>query len=238
MSVGNRIFLKRALPPKEVVEAFRTIPAADIGDAINRSCAMHPRIRLMSKPDTPIMAGVALTVKTRAGDNLFIHKALDMASESDIIVVSNEGDDSRALIGANMAYYAERGRKISGLIFDGPIRDIDEIRTMRLPIYAVGTTPGGPYKEGPGEINVPISCGEAAVCPGDIIVADHDGIVVIPCVDAKTVLHSALKQRDLNAQKCANAKLGRSNRIWVDETLRTNQVEVIDGLYGRSLPST
>lgn len=231
MQVGNRVFLKRHMPAKELVEAFGTIPASDIGDATHRSCMLQTRINLMSKPKKNITAGVALTVKARAGDNLFIHKALNIAEEGDVIIVSNEEDNTRAMIGANMAFYGMVNKKIAGMIFDGPIRDIDDIGEMELPVYATGVTPTGPYKEGPGEINVPISIGGVCVRPGDIIVMDMDGVAVVPREDAEAILPEAIKQRDKNAANNAKAKEGISNRAWIDEKLKKLSTEIIDGCY-------
>ena len=139
MAVGNRVYLKRELPDWELVSRFDGIPAANIGDCMDRSCAMSCRIKLMSSPDK-CMTGVALTVKARQGDNLLIHKALKMAGEGDVIVVSNEEGNERALIGELMAATAEY-KKVAGLVFDGPIRDLDSIGQMKLPVYATGSTP-------------------------------------------------------------------------------------------------
>lgn len=114
----------------------------------------------------PHQRGRALTIKTRSGDNLMLHKALNMAKPGDVIILSNDGGESyRSLIGEIMfTYLASRGA--AGIIIDGPIRDIDAVRKMEMPIYATGTNPAGPYKEGPGEINVPISCGGISINPG------------------------------------------------------------------------
>ena len=144
---------------------FKTIPASNTCDVMERNAAMNPRIRLMSSPKDQMMVGPALTVKGRAGDNLALHAALNIAQEGDVLVVSNEGDNTRALIGEVMMAYLRYTKKVAGIIIDGPIRDIDEIGNWDFPVYATGTTPGGPYKEGPGEINVPISCGEISVNP-------------------------------------------------------------------------
>ena len=179
MSIGNRVFLKRPMPSQELLEGFVGLPAANIADTMGRSCAMNPRIRLMSGFQG-IMAGPALTVKARAGDNLFLHQALDMAQPGDVIVLSNDEDTTRSLMGEIMFTYAKYQKKLGGLVIDGPVRDVDALREMDLPVYATGSTPGGPHKEGPGEVNVPIACGGISVHPGDIIVADADGIIVVP----------------------------------------------------------
>ena len=231
MSIGNRVFLKRPMPSQELLDGFAGIPAANIADTMGRSCAMNPRIKLMSGAKGT-MVGPALTVKARAGDNLFIHQALDMALPGDIIVVSNDEDNTRSLMGEIMFTYAKYQRHLGGLVLDGAVRDLDALREMDLPVYATGSTPGGPHKEGPGEINVPIACGGISVNPGDIIVADADGIIVIPLKDAPAVLEAAKKFHEQDAAKVGAAKNGTPKRGWVMKKLEEKATEFIDAVYG------
>ena len=116
-------------------------------------------------------------------------------------------------------------------MLDGPIRDIDEIGKWDFPVYCTGTTPGGPYKEGPGEVNVPIACGGVAVNPGDIILADPDGVIVIPRRDAAQVLKDAQAFQAADEAKLAAAKNGTAKRGWVDKTLEEKGFEIIDDIY-------
>ena len=231
MAFGKRIYLKRELPDPEVMAQFKTIPASNTADVMNRDCAMNPRIHLVSKPKDQMMVGPAYTVKGRAGDNLVLHAALNRCSEGDVIVVSNEEDTTRALMGEVMMAYLKYTKKIAGIVLDGPIRDIDEIGKWDFPVYCTGTTPGGPYKEGPGEINVPISCGGVSVNPGDIILADPDGVIVIPRKDAPTILEEAKKFQAADEKKLAAAKDGTSNREWVEKSLVDKGFEIIDDVY-------
>ncbi|WP_417208670.1 RraA family protein [Acidaminococcus fermentans] len=228
MSIGNRIFLKKPEAPQELLDAFSTIPAANISDTMGRLVGMHPRIKLQSAPKNPINVGRALTIKTRSGDNLMLHKALNMAKPGDVIILSNDGGESyRSLIGEIMfTYLASRGA--AGIIIDGPIRDIDAVRKMEMPIYATGTNPAGPYKEGPGEINVPISCGGISINPGDIIVMDEDGVIVIPLQEAETVLKNARAFQEKDEAKLLAAQEGRAKREWVDELIEKKGVEILD----------
>lgn len=228
MSIGNRIFLKKPEAPQELLDAFSTIPAANISDTMGRLVGMHPRIKLQSAPKNPINVGRALTIKTRSGDNLMLHKALNMAKPGDVIILSNDGGESyRSLIGEIMfTYLASRGA--AGIIIDGPIRDIDAVRKMEMPIYATGTNPAGPYKEGPGEINVPISCGGIGINPGDIIVMDEDGVIVIPLQEAETVLKNARAFQEKDEAKLLAAQEGRAKREWVDALIEKKEVEILD----------
>lgn len=231
MAVGKRIYLKREMPDPEVVKAFAQIPASNVADVMGRSCAMNPRIHLVSSPKKQMVSGPAYTVKCRAGDNLTLHAALNYCGEGDVLVVSNEGESNRSLMGEIMMAYLYHQKKIAAIILDGPIRDIDEIGKMDLPVYCTGTTPGGPYKEGPGEVNVPVSCGEISVNPGDIILADPDGVIVIPRRDAPTILEEAKKFQAADEGKLAAAKNGTANRSWVERTLQEKGFEIIDDVY-------
>ena len=231
MAVGKRIYLKREMPDPEIMEQFKSIPASNTADVMARNCAMNPRIKLVSSPKAQMMVGPAFTVKARAGDNLALHAALNFCNEGDVLVVSNEEDDTRALMGEIMMAWLKYTKKVAGIVLDGPIRDIDEIGKWDFPVYCTGTTPGGPYKEGPGEVNVPIACGGVAVNPGDIILADPDGVIVIPRRDAAQVLKDAQAFQAADEAKLAAAKNGTAKRGWVDKTLEEKGFEIIDDIY-------
>lgn len=231
MSIGKRIFLQRELPDPSLIEAFKQIPASNTADVMGRSCAMNPRIHLVSSPKAQMMCGPAFTVKCRAGDNLALHAALNYCQEGDVLVVSNEEDSTRALMGEVMMAFLYLQKKVAGIVLDGPIRDIDEIGTWDFPVYATGTTPGGPYKEGPGEVNVPISCGGISVAPGDIILADPDGIICIPKNDAAEVLPKAQAFKAADEGKLEKTRLGTINRSWVDKLLTEKEFEIVDAAY-------
>lgn len=230
MTIGNRVYLKRDLPDKELVKRFSVLPAANVGDCMYRSSALSSEIKLMSSPKNK-MCGVALTVKSRPGDNLMLHQALNIAQEGDVIILSNNGDRTQAIMGEIMYKYLADFKKVAGIVIDGPIRDIDVISKSNCPIYATGTTPGGPYKEGPGELNVPISIGGIAVNPGDIILGDQDGVIVIPKNDAADLIDKAEANAQQDHAKVLNASEGTANRDWVKETLEKKGVEIIDDVY-------
>lgn len=231
MPVGKRVYLKRNLPDPEVVAGFSDIPASNISDCMERDCAMNPRIRLVSSPEREVTAGPALTVKCRAGDNLTLHIAMEIAEEGDVIVVSNEEDDTRAIMGEIIFSYLFYGKKVAAIVVDGPVRDIGAVKDWPWPIYCTGTTPGGPYKEGPGEVNVPVACGGVSVNPGDVIVCDPDGVIVIPRRDAPEILEAAKAFQKQDAAKAAKAKLAAEKRAWVEEAARKKGYEFIDEVY-------
>ena len=231
MAVGKRIYLKRNMPDHDIMMQFKNIPASNTADCMGRSCAMNPRIHLVSSPKDQMMVGPAFTVKCRAGDNLALHAALNLCNEGDVLVVSNEEDNTRALMGEVMMAYLYLQKKVAGIVLDGPIRDIDEIGKWDFPVYATGTTPGGPYKEGPGEVNVPIACGGISVEPGDIILADPDGVIVIPRNDAAVILEDAKKFQAADEGKLEKTRQGTINRGWVDKALADKDFEFIDDVY-------
>ena len=227
MAYGFRVYTKRILPPAGIVEQFRTIPVSNIGDSINRLGIMHQDLRLFSKlPPAANMVGVAITVTAREGDNLMMHKALNMAQKGDVIVLAN-GGCNRSLMGEIMvAYAATKG--VAGIVIDGPIRDLTTIGEMDVPVYATGVTPRGPYKAGPGEVNVPVSCCGVAVTPGDILVGDPDGIIVVPSADAEAILRLAQEFQKKDISKYEAAKAGKADRSWVDKELANLGCEIID----------
>jgi regulator of RNase E activity RraA len=223
---GNRIYTRFNRPDPALLDAFRGHATPNIADNMSRMFCACSAIG----PVVPAMrlCGPAFTVKVNPGDNLFIHKALDMAESGDIIVVDGQGDVTNSLIGEIMVRYAAK-RKLGGLVLDGAIRDYDGIATFgALPVFARGYTPMGPYKNGCGEINTLIACGGAVVRPGDIVVGDADGVVFIPVKDAKTVLAGTQAISAKEKQIFADIDAGRYDRTWVDAKLRASGTEMID----------
>ena len=195
LSIGNRIFTKVQRPDPEVVQKFVGLPSSNINDEMHRLFCMHSYMYLLN-PETakPSMVGTAITVKAPIGDNLFFHQALDMAQPGDIIVVDGATGNNRSLAGEIMLRFAEN-KGLAGIVVDGCLRDLDGIQTLSMPVYAAGITPQGPWKFGPGEVNTPIACGGQVVFPGDILVGDRDGIVVIRRQDAAEVAETAIKKK-------------------------------------------
>lgn len=201
-------------------------PTPNIADVMGRFGAMGQGIHPING-DEIYVVGSAFTVKTHPSDNLMVHKAMDLAEPGDVIVVEAGGDMAHAILGELMCLYA-RSRGVVGFMVDGPVRDGASIRKMGYPVFAKGLTPRGPYKEGPGEIGVAVSCGGAAVCPGDVIVGDADGAVVVPRDSAEEVLKNALavqREEEETIRKIAGGEWGRR---WVDEALRRKGCE-LDG---------
>ena len=221
---GLRVKMSFTRPDPELVKQFAGIPAANIGDNMNRVSCMNARVRPMHS--APLL-GCAFTVKVRAGDNLLFHKAIDMAQPGDVIVIDAQNEQSYAIFGELMIMWLRR-RGVTGVVVDGCIRDYDAISQMKeISVYATGITPNGPLKEGGGEINFPVMCGGLIVNPGDIIVGDSDGIVVINPADAADVLAKAKAQNAKEAKTMVDIENLAWDRAWVDATLKAKGCEFI-----------
>lgn len=220
---GFRVITKIVRPARALVDAFADIPVANIGDNMGRLSCVSAAIRPYGKLR---MLGTALTVRGPVGDNLMFHKALDIAEPGDIIVVDGQGDMNHALCGEIMMRYAI-SRGVSGFLIDGCVRDVEGLATLDFPVYARGVTPKGPYKSGPGEVNVPVVCGGQAVLPGDIIAADADGIVVIRPADAEWVLAKAIEHNAMEVRIFKDIAAHMLDRGWVNKTLSEKGCEIL-----------
>ena len=217
-NIGFRILPSPPPPPKEWIEALRTIATAHLSDNMNRLQAASADIRPYH--DKSKLVGPALTVKVSPGDNLLVHKAIDIARHGDVIVVDAGGELSHAIIGEIMSSLA-LSRGAAGMIIDGSIRDADAIAKSSFPVYARGITHRGPYKNGPGEINVPVSIGGAVVNPGDIVVGDEDGLVMLTPGDyIPKLIETAKKYAAMEEAMLKAIRNGTGiDRAWVDKAL-------------------
>ncbi len=200
-----------------ILERLRRIPVANISDVMWRLSGGGAALRPMHSGRP--MAGIALTVRTRPGDNLFVHKALDMAVPGDVIVVDAGGDLTNAIIGELMTSYAAT-RGIAGLVIHGAIRDLDVIAKGPLPVYASGVSHRGPYKDGPGQINVPIALDGMVIMPGDIMLGDADGVLCVPADQAASICQAGEDKHAQEQQTLADIAAGVLDTRWVDAMLR------------------
>lgn len=192
-------------PPGELIEGLRNAPTAVISDNLGR---LPGSVGLRAFHRGAKLVGTAFTVRTRPGDNLAIHQALELVGPGDVIVVDGGGDETRALVGEIMKEIAE-WRKAEGFVIDGAIRDVAAFATSDFPCYARAVTHRGPYKNGPGEINVPVSIGGCVISPGDIVVGDEDGLVSFPADNAATLLASVQAQIAREEQMIKTIREGR-----------------------------
>jgi len=216
MTLGCRIAKRVRAVPTEMIEQFRPLPVANVSDVMSRMSGGGADLRPMHAGG--VLAGPALTVKTRPGDNLMIHKAIDMADPGDIIVVDAGGILTNALIGELMLAHATK-RGVGGFVIYGAIRDVAVIRAQHVPVYAAGITHRGPYKDGPGEINFPIAIEGMMIEPGDLMLGDDDGVLCVPYDQTETVLVAARAKQAAEEKQMAATLAGTSDRSYIDKTL-------------------
>ena len=218
--IGFRIRTDVPRPPAELVARFRQHATSNIGDAMGRfhftDFGIRPRSGLS-------LCGVAVTVDARPGDNLMVHKALEVAKPGDIVVVNTNGNTTSAVFGELMCRTAV-GAKLGGIIVDGAIRDVDAITALGFPAYSRAVCAGGCDKDGPGEVNFPIACGNAVVTPGDIIVGDVDGVVVVAREEAEEVLRLTMALVERERVRIAEINEGGLCKEQINETLRKKGV--------------
>lgn len=217
MGIGFRILQRDRMVAQDLIERLGQLPVANVSDMMFRMSAGGSRLRPMHASGA--LAGPALTVKTRPGDNLMIHKAIDLAVPGDIIVVDGGSDLTNALIGELMLAYAMT-RGVGGFVVDGAIRDVDAFLERNLPVYAAGVSHRGPYKDGPGEINVPIAIDGMVIEPGDAIIGDCDGVLCVPFVHAEALCEASETKKAAEDKQMADIEAGSLDRAWVDDALK------------------
>ena len=208
--------IERVAP--EVTAKAATFAASILADVAGRRGALDGRIAALAPGMR--LAGPAFTVEVRAGDNLMIHAAMAMARPGDVLVIDGKGDRSCALMGSIMINACKK-LGLGGVVVDAAVRDTEELRELGFPVYAVGSNPNGPTKFVPGRINWPISCGGVAVRPGDLVVGDADGVIVIEREKAQSLLELATRKVADERKRLDDIAAGRDLRPkWLDGALR------------------
>ena len=225
MTVGFRIKKTWDRISPDLVDAFKPLPVANVGDCMSRMFAGGNALRPMHKDG--VLAGPAFTVLTRPGDNLMLHKAIDIAQPGDVIVVDGGGDLTNSLFGEMMLMQAIK-RGVAGLVLNGAVRDRDAFLDHNLPVFAAGVSHRGPYKDGPGEIGFPISLYGMRINPGDLILGDCDGVLCVPKEEAETVLAASRQKKAAEDKQMAAIADGTIDRGWVDKALKDKGCEFID----------
>lgn len=214
---GFQVLQRRRQVSPKLVDAFRGLPVANISDCMARMFGGGSRLRPMHKGGP--LAGPALTVRCRPGDNLMIHKALTMAKPGDVLVVDGGGDLTNALFGEIMVARAVKS-SLAGVVLNGAVRDSEEIGQGDFPLYAAGVTHRGPYRDGPGEINVPIALDGMVIHPGDLIVGDADGLLCVPFDDAERLLAATHNKMEVEKKMLADIAADQLDTSWIDTTLK------------------
>lgn len=217
MSIGFQVLPRTRKVSPQWVERFRELPVANVSDSMNRMTAGGARLRPMHRQG--VLAGPALTVKARPGDNLMLHYALDIAEPGDVIVVDAGGDLSNALIGEMMVAYAVK-RGVAGIVINGAIRDAANIGAGEFPLFAAGVSHRGPYKDGPGEVNVPIAIDGMVIEPGDLVIGDEDGLLCVPFDHVEQVHQRAAAKYAAEHKQMEHIAQGTNDRTWVLQALK------------------
>ncbi|WP_145004050.1 RraA family protein [Pseudomonas oryzihabitans] len=217
MTIGFRVLNAQRKVAADWVARYREIPVANVSDSMNRMTAGGSRLRPMHRQG--LLAGPALTVKTRPGDNLMLHYALNIAQPGDVIVVDAGGDLTNSQLGEIMVSYAVK-RGVAGIVVDGAIRDVASIGAGDFPLFAAGVSHRGPYKDGPGEINVPIAIDGMVIEPGDLILGDDDGLLCVPYDHVADVYDRAFAKHAAEAQQMKQIAEGSNDRSWVLAALK------------------
>ena len=217
MTIGFRILERKKKVALDIAKEFLTLPVANVSDSMWRLTAGGSRLRPMHKSGQ--MAGPALTVKSRPGENLMLHKAIDMAEPGDIIVCDAGGDLTNSLMGELMLAHAIK-RGVGGFVLDGAVRDVEAFLEVNLPVFAAGVSHRGPYKDGPGEINVSVAIDGMVIEPGDLVIGDWDGVLSIPLDDVESILKKTNEKQAAEAVDMAKIEAGEWDRSWVDKTLK------------------
>jgi RraA family protein len=224
---GFRVRMNFARPDAEVMRGLSAFPTPDISDQLNRLYAVSPNIRLLTNPAHKV-CGPACTVKVFPGDNLMVHKSLDVLEPGDVVVIDAGGSEHNAVLGDLISTKAKH-RGAQGFVVDGFVRDLPHIAEIDLPVFARGTTPIGPLHRGPGEINFPSCCGGVVVNPGDVIVGDAMGVVVVPREIAAELLERLREHEAAQAAYLDGVKRGVFSNEWVDTILTTLECPILRG---------
>ena len=195
-----------------IIAALRNIAVSLLSDNLHRSCGS---LGIAPYHSPAPMAGTAVTVRTRGGDNLAVLRAYDYCRPGDVMVIDAGGDVTNAIIGGIMSF-AAHALGLAGMVVDGAIRDVAEIRERTFPVYARGISHRGPFKDGPGEINVPVTIGGMVVRPGDIICGDQDGLCAFSPDMAEALIKKALAQHAKEEATMQAIREGRWDRSFVD----------------------
>lgn len=214
---GFRIRRDFARPNVDLKALFADFSTPEISDHLNRLYALDPGIRCLTGAHHRLI-GPACTVKLYPGDNLMVHKVLDIAKPGDVVMIDASASPFYAVLGDTISTKA-RHRGIAGFIIDGFVRDLPGILELDFPVFARGTTPIGPLHRGPGEINYAIACGGVVVNPGDVVVADETGIVVVPQAHILETHERLRRYADATRDYLVAVSQGRFSNQWVDDIL-------------------
>lgn len=220
---GFRIRHEIERPDPEIVAGFAEFETPEISDLMNRLYTMTSAIKNLTAPHLRLL-GPACTVKAFPGDNLMVHKSLDVVKPGDVVVIDASSSTMTAVLGDLISMKA-RHRGIAGFVIDGLLRDLPAILKLGdFPVFARGVTPIGPLHRGPGEINFAVSVGGIVVHPGDVIVGDLNGVVVVPQEVAGELLARLRERAPAERAYSGSVARGQFSNDWVDQALEASGV--------------
>jgi regulator of RNase E activity RraA len=209
--IGQRRLASAPQVPAEILAQLRDVPTALLSDNM-QGLVGTGILRAFHRAGR--MAGIAVTVRVRAGDNLVLHRALDHVRAGDVLVVDAGGELAQAVTGKIMLTYLE-SIGCAGIVINGSVRGTDEIGLKDFPCFARGTTCRGPFKTGPGEYNIPVAIDTLVISPGDLVVGDRDGLVAFPPGEAKRLIEASQAQLAKEAEGVRAIAEKRWDRSWI-----------------------
>lgn len=218
MPVACRAYPATPPPDEDLLRRYEAVSTSLVSDVFDRWAGAPGILPVAAIKPGEVVAGPALTVRTRPGDNLVVHKALDIAEPGDIVVVAAGGVTDRSIIGGLMGHYAKT-RGIAALVIDGAVRDLSDLAASAPPVFARGVNHLGPYKDGPGELRGTIAISGLVVHNGDIVIGDEDGIAIVPRDEADHILELAEAKGEKERLMDEAIGRGEADRSWVDEAL-------------------
>lgn len=223
--IGFRVRKNIQRPDPEVVKAFEGWPIGNICDANGRLGSMNYHI----KPLNPAwrFVGTAVTVRARPVDNLLLYKALQLVQPGDVLVITNDSSTATSVFG-DLVVSIAKAIGVAAMVTDGMARDMAGILEVDLPVFVRGINANGPYKDGPGEVNFPISCGDIPVHPGDIVAGDGDGVVVVRREDAPFVAKNLQKVVEKERETTQRIAAGNYFPKWIDDLLEEKGIQIIE----------
>jgi regulator of RNase E activity RraA len=223
---GGKIIRAIQRAERGVIEALAAIPTSILSDCLDRLNVLDPGLRPLSPPRR--FAGSAFTVEEIEAGNLMSHLALQYVQPGDVLVIDAKGVTTRACWGGLQTFAAKR-KGVTAIIIDGAVRDAEEAIKHDIPLYCKAVTPAGPHKGWGGRVNQPIACGSTVVQPGDVIVADGDGLVAVPRELAAQTLEKARAKRGLESQWFQKVAEGVDTAVFLGfvEVARKYGIEVV-----------
>lgn len=223
--VALRIRAKIERAPKTLVRAFAKAQTSFIADAQQGWRCLHHSIKPLNPRHR--FAGTAVTSYNGPRDNLAAMAMLDYAQRGDVLVIATDGDESGAVIGDHYAAIAKQ-KGVVAIVTDGLVRDAAGIDKLGPPTFARGLSPNAGYRNGPGEVNVPVSVGGVCIEPGDIVVGDRDGVVVVPRAEAEAIRAQLALVIKAEAATEARVQKKQVKRLWDPDAFAERGVEFLD----------